>query len=150
MTDGGEDAPFGDGGAATSDLFFGLAGILIVLICLVSDPLRQAVAARGLPETLTAPGQWLAVADGKGLTLTRPGAAPMHLPVDAITPQAVAPWAQGAGVPLVVLARDALDSAFLLDSALAGAGIERVDRVRLETECPRPRVTVRGVICGGG
>lgn len=149
MKDRPDDTPSDGGGAATSDLFFGLAGILIVLICLASGPLRQAVAARDLPATITAPGQWLAVADAQGLVLTRPGAAPLRLPLDAITPDALAPWAQEADVPLVVLTPDAQDSAFLLDSALATASVPLVRRVRLERACPHPRVTAQGVVCGG-
>lgn len=137
------------GGAATSDLFFGLAGILIVLICLVSGPLRQAVGADLTVAAVEAPGEWLAVADGQGVALTRPGAAPQVLPLDAITVEAVASWAEGAAVPLVVLAPDALDSAFLLDTALAGAGVAEVRRVRLEGDCPRPRLAARGMVCGG-
>lgn len=146
MADGG--GPEG-GGSATSDLFFGLAGILIVLICLVSGPLRQAIGGDLQPAAIDARGAWLAVADGQGVVLTRPGGAALRLPLDGITAEAVATWARGAGVPLVVLAPDALDSAFLLDTALAGAGLAQVRRVRLEGACPRPLIVPQGVFCDG-
>lgn len=149
MKGDGEGASPGEGGAATSDLFFGLAGILIVLVCLISGPVREAVGSRDLAATISAEGHWLVVADGQGVALMRPDAAPMRLRLDEIAAEALIPWAQGADLPFVVLTSDAVDSAFLLDSALAAAGITEVRRIRLDADCPRPRIEVQGLVCDG-
>jgi hypothetical protein len=148
-TEDGANSGLGDTGAATSDLFFGLAGVLIVLICLMSGPVRQAVGTQLSVDAISVPGEWVAVAEGAAVVLTRPGAAPMRLSLDEITAEGLATWAEGAAVPLVVLTQESVDSAFLLDSALAAAGLDEVRRIRLDGTCARPQLLPQGFVCNG-
>lgn len=146
----------GDDGTevATSDLFFGLAAILIVTLCLLSQSLRETVArddtAPALDRAAASDAGWTAIATDEGVTLHRPGAAAQTLPLDAIMSPATEDWAKAATGPLrLVITAQASDSAFLLETVLARAGVQDMERIRLPSRCASPRFTSRGLLCDG-
>ncbi len=148
------DAGLGEDVVA-SDLFFSLAAMLIVLLCLMSQSLR-AVVANPAPEdaalsrAAVESAQWLALARQDGITLTAPDGAVVRLGMADILSDRAEAWARAAGPGLwQVIAADARDSAFLMDTVLARAGLAEVQRIRLDRPCPRPRVTTTGLDCDG-
>lgn len=138
-----------------SDLFFSLAAMLIVVLCLMSQSLRAVVAnpAPGddaLSQAAMVSGQWLAMARQDGVTLTDPDGSVLRLSMADILSDRAEAWARAAGPGLwQVIATDARDSAFLMDTVLARAGVTEVQRIRLDRPCPRPRVMVTGLVCDG-
>ena len=148
-----DDGPDGSGIVA-SDMFFGLAAILVVLIALMSQTLRAAVAKNGGAEDAAlldaARGQpfHLVLAGAEGLTLANPDGTRIDLRLDDILDGRFEDWSRSRTDLLVLLRPEARDSAFLLDTALARAGITRLQRIRLDRPCPAPQITLRGVRCG--
>ncbi len=157
--DPADDAGDGGAGTAASDLFFGLSAILIVLICLLSQNLQHALAeqtraataetGRALIAAATQSGLRLAIARAGGVDLVSPGAAPLTLPTDALLGAALRDWAARPGNPTVIITADATDSAFLIDTALAQAGLTGYSRIRLAAPCLSPRFTPTGLSCNG-
>lgn len=148
------DTSLGDDVVA-SDLFFSLSAILIVVLCLMSQTL-QAVVADPLPDetalarATTEAGQWLVLARSDGVTLSAPDGAVLRMGLGEILSPLVTDWARAARSELwLVIATDARDSAFLLDTALARAGVAEVRRVRLDRPCPAPRLLPDGLTCDG-
>ena len=147
----------GDGlDIGATDLFFSLAAVLIVLLCVTSQTLRGAVLDG--PETATAEmdalseaaSVWLVLARAEGVVLHRPGSAPVAIGLEDILSGAVEAWAGAASAPVwVVITEDAADSAFLLETSLARADLRRMQRVRLDGPCAQPRLTRQGIICHG-
>lgn len=148
------DAGLGEDVVA-SDLFFSLAAMLIVVLCLMSQSLRAVVAnpAPGdaaLSQAAVQSGQWLALARQDGVTLTAPDGSVLRLGMTDILSDRAEVWARAAGPGLwQVIAADARDSAFLMDTVLARAGVAEVQRIRLDRPCPRPRVAAKGLTCDG-
>lgn len=140
---------------ASSDLFFSLSAILIVLLCLLSGPLRASLAATdtsaaALLASARQSGIAVIVATEGGATLQAPAYPALFLPLDAILGPDLAPWLRDlAAPPLLLVLPDARDSAFLLDTALAQAGVATIRRVRLSGPCLRPRILPQGVTCDG-
>lgn len=148
------DAGLGEDVVA-SDLFFSLAAMLIVLLCLMSQTLRAVIAnpAPGdaaFSRAAVESGQWLALARQDGITLTAPDGSVVRLAMADILSDRAEAWARAAGPGVwQVIAADARDSAFLMDTVLARAGLAEVQRIRLDRPCPRPRVTATGLTCDG-
>ena len=138
-----------------SDLFFSLAAMLIVVLCLMSQSLRAVVAnpAPGdaaLSQAAVKSGKFLALARQDGATLTAPDGSVLRLGMADILSDRAELWARAAGPGLwQVIATDARDSAFLMDTMLARAGLAEVQRIRLDRPCPRPRVAAIGLVCDG-
>ena len=148
------DAGLGEDVVA-SDLFFSLAAMLIVVLCLMSQSLRAVVAnpAPGddaLSQAAVESGRFLALAWQDGVTLTAPDGSVLRLGMAEVLSDRAEAWARAAGPGLwQVIAADARDSAFLMDTVLARAGLAEVQRIRLDRACPRPRVTATGLVCDG-
>lgn len=138
-----------------SDLFFSLSALLIVILCLMSQSLRAVVADptpsdAALAQAAADAGQWLVLAREDGATLTAPDGAVLRLGMDDLLSDRAEAWARQAGPGLwQVIAADARDSAFLLDTLLARAGVTEVRRVRLDHPCPIPRLMAAGLACDG-
>lgn len=140
-----------------ADLFLGLAGVLLVALALVAGDLGALVArARGAaPLGLHAAADALAREGGRLVLLAEAGGVRASGPGGELgvaarddLPGAVVPpgWLTAApGVPMVILARDAGDSAFLLEAALARSGVARVARLRLG--CDAPVAVPGGLAC---
>lgn len=148
------DADGGDIGA--TDLFFSLAAVLIVLLCVTSQMLRGVVADGAeagdadMARMAEDSSLWLVHARAEGLVLHRPGSAPQAIGQEDILSGTTEAWARAAGSAIwVVIAEDAADSAFLLETGLARAGIRSVQRVRLAGPCPQPRLAGQGIACHG-
>lgn len=133
-----------------ADLFLGLAAILLVVVALVAADLGRLVGqARALataPDAapVAAAAQALAADLGRGVLLAGPGgvaawgpAGPLGQVARDDLPGAVLPagWLGAGAVPLVLIAADAGDSAFLLEAALARGGVARMERLRLPPDC---------------
>lgn len=148
------DGPEG-GEVVASDMFFGLAAILIVLMCLMSQHLRAALTeatgaeATELQAAAQGSGRALVLAGAEGVALVAPSGTVEEVPLAAMLDGRLTAWAAANPDIWVVLQANARDSAFLLDTALARAGVERIRRIRLDGPCPAPRFTERGVSCGG-
>ncbi len=145
-----------DGSAETvaSDMFFGLAAILIVVLSLMSQTLRHSIGqsradSGALVAQATSSGRYIALAEAASVTLLRPDGPVETLPLDAILGGRVAAWAQGRPDLWVVITPAARDSAFLLDTALSRAKVAQVHRIRLDRPCPRPQFTAQGLTCDG-
>lgn len=151
MTSDGEGAEIG-----ATDLFFSLAAVLIVLLCVTSQTLRGVVGegaesgAADMAALSQAAPVWLVLAQADGVVLHRPGSAPVTIGQGDILSGAVESWAAAATSEIrVVIAEDAADSAFLLETGLARAGIRSLQRIRLAGACPQPRLVAQGIVCGG-
>ncbi|PLL11184.1 hypothetical protein C0V75_18055 [Tabrizicola sp. TH137] len=136
-----------------TDLFFSLAAVLIVLLCITSQALRGTLAAETEAEIgaqIGAAPVSLVLARAEEVVLRHGDGAPLRVPLDAVLAGVVEDWARGVdGQVWVIIAEDAADSAFLLDTALSRAGLAEMRRVRLAGPCARPRLVAGGVACGG-
>lgn len=138
-----------------SDLFFSLSALLIVLLCLMSQSLRAVVAdpapnESALSQAAVQSGRWLILARGDGATLIGADGSVRDVGMPDLLSDQTATWAQGAAGPVwQIILPDARDSAFLLDTVLARAGLEAITRVRLDQPCPRPRILPTGLVCDG-
>lgn len=148
MSFGGEGEEIG-----ATDLFFSLAAVLIVLLCVTSQALRGSLATETEVEISSQIGAApvsLALVRAEEVVLRHGEGASVRVPLDAVLSGATEDWARGGEGPVwVVIAEDAADSAFLLDTALSRAGLAEMRRVRLTGPCARPRLVAGGVACDG-
>ena len=148
-----------------TDIFLGLAAILLVALALVSanmgDLLRIAhdsARPQANSDATRAAAARLAQAEGRlvmlvradGVTALGPENALGHVMRDDL-PDTTAParWlaAAPAAMPLVILGPDAGDSAFLLEAALGRNGAGPVGRVRLTGDCAALVAQPSGFLC---
>lgn len=145
-----------------ADLFLGLAGVLLVAVALVASDLGaligQARAVATAPDAAPPAAAAAALAAGRGATVLLAGpagvdgfgpAGPLGSMAQDDLPGAVLPagWLAPGAVPLVLVAADAGDTAFLLEAALARGGVARMERLRLPPDCAALHIGPRGLSC---
>lgn len=141
---------------AAADLLLGLAGILLIVLALMSTGLRGVIQSGTAPETAQAAAELaqstpraMAYADAHGAHLYASGQPPRLVPRDALPmAQPLADWARTAQSPLIILSADSGDTAFLLEVGLASAGLSDIQRVRLPGACATMSIRGNAVICG--
>lgn len=135
-----------------ADLFLGLAGVLLVVLGLLSSGLRgllqsppanEAAIAR-LAATTPRP---IAYAGATEALFLASGAPTLVLPRDSLPGAAeVRDWlGDHPGTPLLILAADSADTGFLLELALADS--PAITRIRLPGACGSLRLTGDTLTC---
>jgi len=144
------DDPTPDPGFFVTDLFIGLAGVLLIALAGMSPSLRGLVDAGQPHPVLQDGGQGLALAlpdrlklitpDGKGIDVAL-GELPHH--------PALTAWAEAVTRPVIVVDQGGGEVAFLFEGALARLlpGVT-LARVRLPPGCTRPVITPTDASCG--
>lgn len=148
-----------------SDLFFGLSAILLIVVALMSAEVREFTvsAARNVGSgqgsdtavaAMAAAEQSYAVlASGKRAVFYEPNGSSVSIDRDALLGSAmIRDWVgraqRSSGAPVVVIDPDGSEAAFLLEPALAQAGLERFSRIRLIRGCRALKLGPTAAECG--
>lgn len=145
-----------------TDLFLGLAAILMIALTFVSaylsnltDAARDAIRAPATAETTNIAAATLAASEervvilvrAEGIHVSGPQGALGDVPRDALPETtALAAWLR-IGDGLVIIGPEAGDTTFLLETALARNGADSLGRIRLSGECASLVAHPAGYLC---